>query len=580
MLLSSLDSTGPLHFGENDADCNSANDFGGNEASYPFESIPEPMESPIATPSFFAANHEGFNAEENARSDWVDDSLSQSLPLNRPSRTDQLQLYPGYSPSPATTALYGSSIEDRESASTPPLPRNSARAYNGLPRRKSRYMIRELDQRPNAVFIPPHAGPADPLERWKQSAPEGEAASLSAIQYALEKPSIYTGPEGDQGRNTSSPLFQNRRRSASRAASATSGESATSASSRRSGRSSLSVLSSGSQTTPDNKPAGIRKKQTSVGRGGKKRSSASNARIFCCTFCCDKFKSKFDWMRHEKSLHLQLENWACAPYGGSVILPATGRAHCAYCNQLDPTQDHLDQHNHGFCEQQQTRTFRRKDHLLQHLRLFHRLDTMPLIDDWKRSFTNFSSRCGFCGGRMSNWDERADHLTFHFRKGCTMAHWKGDHEFPAEIAAQVTHSVPPYLLDFESRSFVPFSATNGVVNDHLSQMLSRATFEVPAGPQMAPEAPEAELQPVQEVQLDSYTEVLTRHLSHYAQRMMSSGITPTDEMFQSEARRLLFDSEDQWNQTIADNLEWLAQFRGEQSGNLQVPEQAPAPMDP
>lgn len=85
-----------------------------------------------------------------------------------------------------------------------------------------------------------------------------------------------------------------------------------------------------------------------------------------------------------------------------------------------------------------------------------------------------------------------------------------------------------------------------------------------------------ELQPVQKTQLDSYTEVLTRHLSHYAQQMMSSGIIPTDEMFQLEARCLLFDSEDQWNQTMADNLEWLAKFRGEQSGNgaLQTPEQA------
>ncbi|PYH40184.1 uncharacterized protein BP01DRAFT_387567 [Aspergillus saccharolyticus JOP 1030-1] len=69
----------------------------------------------------------------------------------------------------------------------------------------------------------------------------------------------------------------------------------------------------------------------------------------------------------------------------------------------------------------------------------------------------------------------------------------------------------------------------------------------------------------EEPRLDSYAEVLTRHLSHYAQLMMSKGIIPTDEMFQSEARRLLFDSEDQWNQTMADNPEWLAQFQEEQN---------------
>jgi hypothetical protein len=120
---------------------------------------------------------------------------------------------------------------------------------------------------------------------------------------------------------------------------------------------------------------------------------ANNPRIFCCTFCCDKFKNKFDWMRHEKSLHLHLESWVCAPLGGSVVLPSTGCAHCAYCNQLDPTLEHLENHNHGQC-QQQTRSFRRKDHLLQHIRLFHRLETSPLIDDWKHVITEGPSRCG------------------------------------------------------------------------------------------------------------------------------------------------------------------------------------------
>ncbi|KAJ5603340.1 hypothetical protein N7537_006296 [Penicillium hordei] len=85
-----------------------------------------------------------------------------------------------------------------------------------------------------------------------------------------------------------------------------------------------------------------------------------------------------------------------------------------------------------------------------------------------------------------------------------------DHEFPPEIAAQVTHSVPPYMLDFESRSFVPFSATNGAVNDHLFQMLSRASFLNAAGePQTLPESLDPELQPAQEDNLQSYMEVLT-----------------------------------------------------------------------
>ncbi|RDK41048.1 hypothetical protein M752DRAFT_217824 [Aspergillus phoenicis ATCC 13157] len=454
-------------------------------------------------------------------------------------------------------------IEPTNPNSNPPFPWSPVRGHGGLPRRKSKYLVKEISQRTIAVPVPSPSGPADPLERWKESPPEGEAASLSAIQNALANPSIYAA--GTPG-SVKPGLRTSRSRPRSRAPSTTSGESAASASSRHSNRSGRSdVLNAVRPASSDHVSAGIRKKPAGSG-ARKKRNAATNPRIFCCTFCCDTFKSKFDWMRHEKSLHLNLESWTCAPFGGSVVLPSTGRVHCAYCNQLDPSLEHLEQHNYGQC-QQHTRTFRRKDHLIQHLRLFHRLETVPLIDDWKRVLTDLPSRCGFCDGRMATWDERADHLTVHFRQGCTMADWKGDHEFSPEIASQVTNSVPPYMLDFESRTFVPFSATNGEVNDHLSQMLTRATFEgaESEGPQALPESPEQYLQPVQKNQLVSYTQVLTRHLSHYAQLMASSGIIPTDEMFQIEARRLLFDSEDQWNQTLADNPDWLATFRKQQT---------------
>ncbi|GFG18030.1 hypothetical protein IFM5058_08794 [Aspergillus udagawae] len=563
-----LNTTSPQAFGGTDADYGSVNDFDFNAAILPFGSATH-EEPPNEITDSFAATYDGFSPEGLDGFGWRDQENSESLPAHRPSQFTQI--HSGYS-SWSTTSAPCEAIDNRESISTPPLLENSFRGQ--LPRRKSKYLIQEINQETNVVFIP-NGRPADPLERWKESPPEAEAASLSAIKNALQNQPLSC--DESQGPGTpgfrSGDIFQNYRPT-SQAPSSTSGGSAISASSQRSNRSRLSTVSRSSQAASDQASAKARKKQT--GLRTKKRSSASSPRIFCCTFCCDKFKSKFDWMRHEKSLHLNLESWACAPFGGCVVLPSTGRAHCAYCNQLDPTLEHLQKHNHGLC-QPQLRTFRRKDHLIQHLRLFHHLDTIPLIDDWKRTVTNFPSRCGFCESRMHNWDERADHLVSHFRKGCTMAQWKGDHDFPPEIAAQVTHSVPPYLIDFESRTFVPFSATNGAVNDHLSQMLSRATFLDAAGErQMFPESPQTGLQPVQETQLDSYTEVLTRHLSHYAQRMMINGIIPTDEMFQLEARRLLFDSEDQWNQTLADNVEWLAKFRGEHSSNgaFQTPGQS------
>ena len=447
----------------------------------------------------------------------------------------------------------------------------------GLPRRRSRYAIDRTGGGINPVFIPTNTSShLDPMERWRESPPEDEPAPMSAIINAIRDSDAHLPQPQDQNTHERelgisdleiADHFRKYRRPRSCAASTTSAESAASASSRQSGNSGASSGDHGSIEKRRNGQSQTRVRKTqSSGRKNKPTTKDKN-RLFCCTFCCDRFKSKYDWTRHEKSLHLNLENWRCAPFGGAVILPSTGRTHCAYCNMLDPTAEHLDQHQHGACEGQ-NRTFRRKDHLVQHLRLFYHVDTLPLIDNWKSATMKFTSHCGFCGHQMASWDERANHLAVHFRSGLTMAHWKGDHGFPPSIAAQVTHSVPPYLIDLESRTLVPFSATNGEAQDHLSQMLSRATFDNQTNldhareqPDLTALPPEPKPQEAQESPLDSYTQVLTLHLNHFAQQQMRLGTIPTDEMFQQEARRLLFDSDDPWNQTIADHPQWLATFR-------------------
>jgi hypothetical protein len=99
--------------------------------------------------------------------------------------------------------------------------------------------------------------------------------------------------------------------------------------------------------------------------------SDEGPRLFQCTFCTDRFKSKYDWSRHEKSLHLSLEKWTCAPLGEVIVDTSTGKRKCVYCDEMDPSEEHLAVHNHTACEEKQRedRTFYRKDHLRQHLRL-------------------------------------------------------------------------------------------------------------------------------------------------------------------------------------------------------------------
>lgn len=388
----------------------------------------------------------------------------------------------------------------------------------------------------------------DPLQRWRDSPPEDEPASFLAIQDALQN---MPSRPGSAEEKVHRGLFRR-------------GTSINSADSIGSG-SSTSASSMMSNTSSHGIPALSSRSTGRVSKPRKPTTREKDARPFCCTFCCDCFKTKYDWARHEKSLHLSMETWVCAPNGGTHICPETNTISCVYCDFPNPSLEHLEAHNHDICQRNdhESRVFRRKDNLVQHLRHVHLLDSVPHVEDWKTSMPVVKSRCGFCDLAMSSWKERQDHLATHFRKGQTMEHWRGDHGFEPSVLSLVTKSLSPYLIGTESKSLVPFSATSQGTKDHFSQIQSSADShnktkesveepQVPAGGPPLPELPQP---------MSSFAQVLTHHLGRYAQQQMKLGIIPTDEMFQQESRRICFNDEDPWNQTIADNAEWLGAFK-------------------
>ncbi|KAF5022202.1 hypothetical protein F66182_5789 [Fusarium sp. NRRL 66182] len=428
----------------------------------------------------------------------------------------------------------------------------------GLPRRRSRYFSpRTRDTVSDPMAIPRSKNhidtTLDPMQRWQESPPEGEAASITAIVDALRETPLRT-------RSSAGSLGS--QRIGSRAASIGSLGSATSCSSASVG-SSRSRRRRGSSRGRVTKP-----RRTSAAKG-----KDNDKRRFPCTFCCDGFKSKYDWARHEKSLHLDLQGWRCTPFGGSVVSPDTGRSHCAYCSQLDPTPDHLETHNHDGCQNdEKPHVFSRKDHLVQHLRLVHHVKTLPIIDSWKVQGPPIASRCGICNIRIESWKERVEHLAKHFRDGKTMDDWKGEHCFEPHIAARVAHAMPPYMIASESKVPVPFSATDPDTRDQLLQIKERAnrTLDIAQDgcrDSRDPDPFSEEASPVsqQDMAEDSssmaFPEFLVLHLGQYARQQMSLGIMPTDAMFQTEARRIVYDTLDPWDQTMADNADWMSCFR-------------------
>lgn len=118
-----------------------------------------------------------------------------------------------------------------------------------------------------------------------------------------------------------------------------------------------------------------------------------------------------------------------------------------------------------------------------------------------------------------------------------MSDWKGCRGLDPPIAALVSTAMPPYLIGIETNSVNPFTATQPMrcmtVQAHLDG----------GGPPT------------------TCWEILTVRLGKFAKEQTDKGVILTDEMLQTQARRILYDSDDAWDNTAADNPEWLDLFK-------------------
>ncbi|KAI9764916.1 MAG: hypothetical protein M1840_007941 [Geoglossum simile] len=359
----------------------------------------------------------------------------------------------------------------------------------------------------------------DPLERWKHSPPENEPASVAAIfdavaksKYSADKetPSLSSWLDGPDCSSTTSSFSVFKAPSmASLETGRSSGGSDFSFSSVFSHQSRRSF---GSFPVADKRDRRRRRRPTT-----SQKSDPGTARMFQCTFCTDSFKTKHDWQRHEKTQHIPLESWTCAKYGAVIVTPTS--VHCAYCNLENLKSGHLETHNFQQCMERsiQERTFYRKDHLRQHLRLAHGCTFQGQMESWKEEVKDMKSRCGFCNTNFTTWQARVDHIAVHFRAGAQMATWKGDWGFEPQILETVENAMPPYLIEQERRTLQPFSATN-----------SPPTYEH-----------------------------LELKLSAWIADQKLLGVYLTDQMIQDQARHFVFGNDDPWGQTAADTQGWL-----------------------
>lgn len=303
-------------------------------------------------------------------------------------------------------------------------------------RRRHRLSAHSQSNQGSKIFLQgspmPHQLGMSPMERWRNSPPEEDPASASAIESAL---STHSSSHGSAENFDLSFLDRP-------------GSSA-SADSLRYPKHSLNDMSSNSASSCYSNRSAIepafisRSANSSAGEGStlsrrpNSRSKSTKFQAFQCTFCRQSYKKKYDWVRHERSIHLPgLDSWVCStpvPPDQSYLVWRMNESNpqCVFCGHASPTDDHIQSHEFDTCAERPVseRKFTRKDHLWQHLIKFHRCQKWdgfkPDLSLLQHRQDKIHSRCGFCQMATESWEDRMDHLALHFRSGLTMESWTG-----------------------------------------------------------------------------------------------------------------------------------------------------------
>lgn len=428
----------------------------------------------------------------------------------------------------------------------------------------------------------------NPLDRWKASPPENEPASMTAIAKAVTStpmPAKASLPRQNSTHNSRASSRKNSSSDSTANFSMFREPSVSSFETRESSTNSdLTFASSRSNQSKRSFSSGERRRRRRAPmtqRAAAQATKTRSARIFQCTFCTDTFPAKYDWQRHEKSLHLALERWTCCPDGGAYNMPSTALSHCVFCNSLDPSPSHLEsEHNFLVCQEQtiQERTFYRKDHLRQHLKLRHNAKFEKHMESWKTTTNDIKSSCGFCPSKFTTWSQRADHLAAHFRNGADMSMWSNGWGFEAAIERCVENAIPPYLIGHERQTMEPYVARmtkRGPVSNQPNDQArgrrptpgssgsgSGLTYGTSAGTSSGHVTDEEVFEEPDRMTRDSNCwGRLEQELTKFLTQHKLAGTLPTDKQLQDQARFVIYEDNDPWNWTCADNQQWLDTFK-------------------
>ncbi|RAR16068.1 c2h2 type zinc finger domain-containing protein [Stemphylium lycopersici] len=295
--------------------------------------------------------------------------------------------------------------------------------------RLSKDSLDSLDKQADDAKSPPQP----PLAVYLAQSYQEESAELSAVQAAIDNHSLSGSCQDDAWSGSK----QGRRGSVITSIASSEGTAPTSYTV-SSGGSRSNISSFGRDRRRGRRRMAWKESPRQAINGVNSAGEPQQDLPFFCTFCPRAFKTKYEWIRHEDSVHALRTTWICCDLKASAVLQA-----CPFCGQAHPDDAHMAGHRYQQCRSkpEAQRTFYRRDHFIQHLHHVHfgnskhpsvRVGCQALLlaaeghnfgcKDLTMKWRRFGApmklddpmlHCGFCGKKSKDWSERCEHVAEH-----------------------------------------------------------------------------------------------------------------------------------------------------------------------
>lgn len=144
-----------------------------------------------------------------------------------------------------------------------------------------------------------------------------------------------------------------------------------------------------------------------------------------------------------------------------------------------------------------------------------------------------------------------------------MAGWVGGWGFEPHISRLIENGIPPFLIHQERNTVAPFTGSISLSKRQSSSTkVGNENDDADRVEEEEKEKPYINQYSYPATGEGSWYDCFESQLATYINTVIATeGRIPSDKEIQDQGRRFVFDDDDPWHQTIAENVMWLEYFK-------------------